>query len=121
EKPLEFIKAFENKQEMLRQEIIQARRKLDRVVIPDKMLEIVVRACIALNVDGHRPDIVNIRAAKTLTALEGKSQVTIEDVVRVSGMAMGFRTRRGGFEEPATLEEIDDVFKIIIDQIKETG
>ncbi|UCH01927.1 MAG: ATP-binding protein, partial [Candidatus Bathyarchaeota archaeon] len=90
EKPLEFIKAFENKQEMLRQKIIQARRKLDQVVIPDKMLEVVVRACIALNVDGHRPDIVNIRAAKTLTAFEGKSRVTVEDVVRVSGMAMGF-------------------------------
>ncbi|MDQ1279660.1 MAG: Magnesium chelatase [Thermoproteota archaeon] len=110
EKPVDFIKAFEEEQENLRQKILQARKTLKTVIIPDSMLEVVVRSCISLGVDGHRPDIVTVRTAKTLAALEDRSQVTAEDVSRVAGMSIGFRTRRGGFEEPATIEEIVRVF-----------
>ena len=38
------------------------------------------------------------------------SEVTAEDVLRVAQMAIGFRTRRGGFEEPATAEEVEEAF-----------
>jgi len=86
---------------------------LVNVTIPDRLLEVVVRACIALNIDGHRPDIVMVRAAKTLAAFEGLTEVTAENVLRVAQMAIGFRTRQGGFEEPATAEEVEEAFTII--------
>lgn len=110
ENPVDFIKAFEKEQENLRQKILQARKTLKTVTIPESILEVVVRSCISLGVDGHRPDIVTVRTAKTLAALEGRLEVTAEDVSRVAGMSIGFRTRRGGFEEPATIEEIVRVF-----------
>lgn len=118
ENPIELINAFEKEQEDLRQKILQARKILNTVTIPDSMLEVVVRSCISLGVDGHRPDIVTIRAAKTLTALEGRSEVNADDVSRVAEMSIGIRTRRGGFEEPATIEEIVRVFSSIM---KEKG
>jgi Mg-chelatase subunit ChlI len=110
ESPLDFIEAFRKEQAMLRERIIKARETLVNVIIPDQLLEVVVRSCIALNIDGHRPDIVTVRAAKTLAAFEGLTEVTAEDVLRVAQMAIGFRTRRGGFEEPATAEEVEEAF-----------
>ena len=101
---------------MLRERIVKARETLVNVMIPDQLLEVVVRSCIALNIDGHRPDIVTVRAAKTLAAFEGLTEVTAEDVLRVSQMAIGFRTRRGGFEEPATAEEVEEAFTMAMSQ-----
>jgi Mg-chelatase subunit ChlI len=111
ENPGEFVKALAKEQELLRQKILEARGLLDRVQTSDSILEAVVRSCISLNMDGHRPEIVAINAAKTLAAFEGRVEVTQEDVMRVAEMAVGFRTRRGGFEEPAAPEEIAAVFK----------
>jgi magnesium chelatase subunit I len=45
------------------------------------MLELVVRSTISLRVDGHRPDIVTIRGAKTIAALDGRTEVTRDDVL----------------------------------------
>ena len=116
ENPLEFVRIYEKEQEVLRQHIIQARNDLVNVTVQDEILNIVVRSCIVLNVDGHRPDIATVRAAKTLAALEGHKDVTIKEVLTVAGMAIGFRTRRGGFEEPATVEEVEQTFTQIANE-----
>ena len=108
--PLNFIETFRNEQATLRDKIIQAQETLLNVTIPDSLLEVVVRSCIALNIDGHRPDIVAVRTAKTLAAFKGLMEVTAEDILHVAQMAIGFRTRRGGFEEPATAEEVEEAF-----------
>ncbi len=113
EAPLDFIETFRGEQALLRERIIKARETLLNVTIPDSLLEIVVRACIALNIDGHRPDIVMVRAAKTLAAFERLPEVIAENVLRVAQMAIGFRTRQGGFEEPATAEEVEEAFTVV--------
>lgn len=111
EAPLGFINNYQTDQKNLQQKIVKARDSLNNVTVSDQILEIVVHACIELNIDGHRPDIVTARAAKTLTAFEEKQAVTVDTLLKVAKMAIGFRTRRSGFEEPATLEEVDDAFK----------
>ena len=108
--PLDFIDAFRMKQAGLREKIVQARKELVNVTVPDHLLEVVVRACIDLNMDGHRPDIVTVRTAKTLAAFEGRSEVTADDILHVAGMSIGFRTRSGGFEDPASPEEVEEAF-----------
>jgi Mg-chelatase subunit ChlI len=110
EQPLEFIKSFENEQENLKKRILETKALLDNVVVPETYFEAVARACISLKIDGHRPDIVIIRAAKTLAAFEGRSEVAPSDILMVADMAIGFRTRREGFEEPASFDEIQRVF-----------
>jgi Mg-chelatase subunit ChlI len=118
EDPIGFAKSFEAEQENLRKRISEARKILREVAVPDILLEVVARACIALKMDGHRPDIVVINSAKTLAALEGRREVSVEDVLRVARMAIGFRTRREGFEEPATAGEIQGAF---VAALKEKG
>ena len=114
--PLNFIETFRNEQATLRDKIIQAQETLLNVTIPDSLLEVVVRSCIALNIDGHRPDIVAVRTAKTLAAFKGLMEVTAEDILHVAKMAIGFRTRRGGFEEPATAEEVEEAFTMAMNR-----
>ncbi len=110
ENPLAFVKSFADKQEELRQKILGAIKILGGVKVPEAILESVAHACLTLNIDGHRPDIVIVRAAKTLAAFEGRLEVTPDDVMRVAPMAIGVRTRREGFEEPATPEDIKKAF-----------
>jgi len=111
ENPIEFAKSFEAEQENLRKRIQEARRVLRDVTVPDILLEVVARACITLKMDGHRPDIVIVSSAKTLAALEGRKEVSVNDILRVAKMAIGFRTRREGFEEPATAGEIQSTLE----------
>ena len=117
EDPLGFIKKYSKMEEKLRERILKARSNLSKVHVPDEIIEAVALSAIKLHLDGHRPEIVAVRAAKTLAAFEGRLTVTPEDVIRVSAMAVGFRTRGGGFEEPAPPSMVKEVFR---DSLKET-
>ena len=117
EDPIGFRKRYESKQLELRDRIIRAREFLSKVVVSEEIMSAVAQACIDLSVDGHRPDIIILRAAKTLAAFEGREKVMPKDVLRVAGMTLSHRTRRGGFEEPASPEEIQRVFGEAIESI----
>ncbi|MCS7369198.1 MAG: ATP-binding protein [archaeon GBS-70-058] len=108
ENPEAFRKKFEPQQEELRMRIINARNLLPKVKVPDKLLEVVSRLCIKLRVDGHRPDITIIKTAKTLAAFEGILEVNLNHIKTCARLTLSHRTRRGGLEEPATPQQIED-------------
>jgi Mg-chelatase subunit ChlI len=110
EDPVDFSKRWQGEQEELRKRIVGARDLVKEVEVPDSVMRAVASACIRLHVDGHRPDISTIRASKALAAFEGRVEVTPEDVMRVAVMAVGYRTRGFGFEEPAKPEEVRETF-----------
>ncbi|MCD6241128.1 VWA domain-containing protein [Candidatus Bathyarchaeota archaeon] len=114
--PEGFIKKFEPYQNELRERIIRARELLPKVKLDDRLLETICKACLELKVDGMRPDIVISKAACALAALENRTEVTIEDILVAAELTLSHRTREGGFREPATPEEIREVF---IAKIKE--
>lgn len=104
--PEQFLKKYEESQEELRRRIVQARKILPEVKISEHLLESICKACLDLKVDGMRPDIVISKAAITLAAFENRTEVTLDDVLVASELALSHRTRQGGFLEPATPEEI---------------
>jgi len=108
--PEKFYEKYRPMQEELRNRIIQARQMLEKVIIPDAVLEAICSACLDLKVDGMRPDIVIAKAAVALAAYENRTEVTIEDVLVAAELALSHRTREGGFLEPATPQEIREVF-----------
>ncbi len=108
--PEKFNEKYQPIQEELRSRIAQARDVLPKVEMPEKLLEVICKACLELKVDGMRPDIIISKAAKTLAAFESRTTVTINDVLVASELALSHRTREGGFIEPATPEEIRQVF-----------
>jgi len=108
--PEKFYEKYKPMQEELRDRIIQARKILEKVVIPDAVLEAICSACLELKVDGMRPDIVIAKAAAALAAFENRTEVTVDDVLVAAELALSHRTREGGFLEPATPQEIREVF-----------
>jgi Mg-chelatase subunit ChlI len=111
EDPVGFSERFREDQNSLRDQIVEARAILREVEVPLEYMEAIASACISLHVDGHRPDISTVRASKALAALDGRTQVSPGDVQRVAVMAVGYRTRGFGFEEPAKPAEVRDTFR----------
>lgn len=117
EDPEGFRERYKSKQEELRRRIIEARKLLPKVRVPDSLVRLTVRLCISLEVDGHRPDITILKTAKTLAAFEGRSVVEAQDVKRVVPLVLSHRTRRGGFREPATPGEMYKAFDEIYNEL----
>jgi magnesium chelatase subunit D len=108
--PEGFYGKYEPSQEELRNRIIQARKALKEVAFPEELITGISNACLELKVDGLRPDIVIAKAAVTLSAFENRKIVTKNDVLVAAELALSHRTREGGFLEPATPQEITEVF-----------
>jgi Mg-chelatase subunit ChlI/Mg-chelatase subunit ChlD len=108
--PEKFHEKWKPMQEELRNRIAQAKAALKDVVMSADILEGICKACLALKVDGLRPDIVISKAATTLAAFENRTEVTFNDVLVAAELALSHRTREGGFIEPATETEITEIF-----------
>jgi len=119
ENPIEFRKKYEEEQNKLKERIIKARELLEKVEVPEPILRAVARLCLSLNVDGHRPDIVIIQAAKALAAFSGRTTIEVNDIKIAAKLALSHRTRRGGFEEPASSDEIEQTLNKVISSLKD--
>lgn len=108
--PESFHEKYGPMQEQLRNKILRARKTLAKVTLQDDLLKTVSKACLDLKVDGLRPDIVIAKSASTLAAFEERTEVTLNDVLVAADLALSHRTREGGFLEPATPQEIVEVF-----------
>ncbi len=107
EDPDKFRDSWKNQQSELQDRIIQAKGLLNDVVLPDANLRAIAMACDALEVDGVRPDIIISKAAITNAALEGRTQVTLEDMKLASQLVLSHRTRRGGLLDPPSPEDVN--------------
>ena len=122
--PERFYEKYRPTQEELRNRIAAAKKILKDVAVSDELLRSISKACLDLKVDGLRPDIVIAKAAATLTAFEGRTQVTMDDVLVAADLALSHRTREGGFLEPASSQEISEVFSASVKklyQFEKTG
>ena len=115
--PEKFYEKNKPQQEELRNRILQARETLESVVIPNNLLESICKACLELNVDGLRPDIVIAKAASALAAFESRTEVALNDILVAAELALGHRTREGGFLEPAAPQEIKEVFAASVKKV----
>jgi len=113
EDPTTFWKNYEQGQELLRDRILRARRVLPRVKVSDEILGAISKTTTELRVDGVRPDLSVVKAARALAAFKGRDVVEPEDVLQVSELALGHRTRGGG-REPAGRQAIEQSFRDIL-------
>lgn len=104
--PAKFREKYNEEIQKLREQIENAKTILPRVRIDDYFLLVIAKLTTRLKVDGHRPDIVIALTAKTNAALEGREEVNLSDIEIAAILALGHRTRSGGYEEPATPTEI---------------
>ena len=71
--------------------VAAARMALPRLAWPDAVLQHAATLALAAGVDGMRADLVMLRAARALAALEGRHAVTPQDVDAVAELALAHR------------------------------
>ncbi|MGK7891564.1 MAG: magnesium chelatase ATPase subunit I [Leptolyngbyaceae cyanobacterium] len=104
--PKTYLGQYTNQQDDIQQQIINAQNLLKTVTIDHELRVKISQVCAELDVDGLRGDIVTNRAAKAIAALEGRSEVTVDDIQRVIVLCLRHRLRK----DP--LESIDSGYKV---------
>jgi len=104
--PVEYLNKHQRPQDQLQQKLVNAQDLLKSVQIDYDLRVQISQVCSELDVDGLRGDLVTNRAAKALTALEGRTEVTVDDIRRVILMCLRHRLRK----DP--LESIDSGYKV---------
>ncbi len=99
EEPQRMAEVYEDQESELSQKIIKAMELLPQVEITDEILMKIANVSIALSVDGHRSDLVMMKAAKTIAAYHGRTQVETSDVQECVDIALAHRMRRRPFED----------------------
>jgi magnesium chelatase subunit D len=115
--PEDFAKKTNAAQDELKARIIEARENLLKVEISERLIAVICAACVELKVDGVRPDIIIAKTARTLAAFENKKVVTPDHIAKAAELALGHRTREGGFLEPATPQEIRNALSIKLKEV----
>ena len=116
--PGNLIQQFQEESALYAQLILDARELLQSVQFPDFFLTVIAGACSHLKVDGQRPDIVILKTAIAIAALEKRSETVADDIFLAGELTLCHRTRDGGLLPPATSEEIKKAFAEMFDSIK---
>ncbi|NLL94733.1 MAG: VWA domain-containing protein [Thermoplasmatales archaeon] len=78
----------------IRRTIEAAKGILPSVTVPDRVIDTVVEACLSFGVEGHRGELSTINAAMALAALDGRNEVSDEDVSEALFLCLGHRRAR---------------------------
>ena len=108
EDPQAYSRSVEDRTREMRERIVRARELLPKVETDDSVLRAVVTITSSFGIDGHRADITMMKAARANAALEGRTQVTKDDIRAVAALVLSHRMRRRPFEEESfDYEELD--------------
>jgi len=91
ENPAALARQHAQEQAALSAALVAARAALLRLQWSDEVLQHAAARAIAAGVDGMRADLVMLRAARALAALEGRGDVTTGDVDAVAELALAHR------------------------------
>lgn len=106
--PARLLAEYEDREAGLRRMLLRASRGVEQVRVPEPMLALAVDLCIEAQADGLRPDLTVYRAARALTALDGRSEVSKDDVLNAALLALPHRQRRHPLQ-PQQAPSIDDL------------
>jgi Mg-chelatase subunit ChlI len=104
-----FHKLWQPHEEKLSRIIAQARTMVEKVTYTRRDLLSIAALTASLNVDGHRADLVILKAARAHAAYEGRSVITDRDIVLAAELALPHRIKHGPFHQseisPEQLQE----------------
>ena len=99
EDPVGFREEWMGSEDTLSQRIETARELVDSVSYKAENLHAIAALTSSLHVDGHRADLVILKAAKSHAAFEGRPAIDLTDIARAAELALPHRLRRGPFHQ----------------------
>ncbi|MFN4196580.1 MAG: ATP-binding protein [Caldimicrobium sp.] len=97
--PEAFLRKWHPAQEELAMRIINAQKLLKEIVIKEEVFYWIVEITGEINLDGHRADIVILKAARAYAAFNGNKEVKPEDIKKIAPLALKHRLKRLPFED----------------------
>lgn len=97
--PFNFYKLFHLDSIKISDKIVNARTLLSSVFIPNHLRTFITEICLQNNVAGHRADLAIERAACAHAALNGRIEVSSDDIIAVAPLALLHRIRNS--QEPS--------------------
>jgi magnesium chelatase subunit D len=111
EHPAAVLDGAQPSEQVLREGIAAARKRLTRLIIADSHLSIVAAISVEHHLDGIRGDLAMIKTARALAAWQSAPEIGEEHIRRAALLAVAHRTRRKAKSSPrasATPKPPDD-------------
>ena len=105
--PQGFVALWAAEDTKILRRLARAQAMLDRVTVPDAVLELAARLCMAIGADGLRGELTLMRAGRALAALERKAIVDRSHVTRIAAMALRHRLRRNPLDDSGSTVRIE--------------
>jgi Mg-chelatase subunit ChlI len=118
ENPETFREEWAAEEQILSQKIAAGREIVDEVEYTRRDLFTIASLTSSLHIDGHRADLVILKAARAQAAFEGRKHINQSDILLAMELAIPHRLRRGPFTEgqmnmaaiESQLEQINNEF-----------
>jgi Mg-chelatase subunit ChlI len=104
-----FRKQWLPKEDEISKRIETARELVDRVTYTSRDLLSIAALTSSLNVDGHRADLVILKAARAQAAFEGRTKINDHDIALAAELALPHRIKRTPFQQAEmTTEQLQE-------------
>ncbi len=118
--PDAFRAQWQSEEERLCRRIVRARQLLPQVTYQRTDLFTIAELSAGLGVDGHRSDIVILKAALAHAALAGRQTVTEEDILVAAELALPHRLKKQPFQETELrFEELEHRLEEVRNEVAE--
>lgn len=97
--PEKFKADWQEANEALRDKILKARKRLEKVVMDDSFLVLCSKLCMLLGTDGLRAELTLMRACRAYAALEGDKKTEAKHLRVIAPMALCHRLRRDPLDD----------------------
>ncbi len=105
--PTDFVAEWQPHEQELSQQIARARQLVEKVMYSSRDLLSIAALTSSLGVDGHRPDLVILKAARAQAAFEGRTRITERDIALAAELALPHRLKHTPFQQSAIgMEEL---------------
>src|SRR5277367_2823464 len=107
-----FCSDWSSENQLLKEQIVRAKEILPSVSLAEPLLNLISTICCELGVASLRADIVMNKVARTLAALEGRTQVNVADIREAAELALPHRKRLNPTDKPGVDDErLDSLLK----------
>ena len=115
-----FRQSFLPQEDALSHKIEAARDILDSVTFTKRDLLSIAALTTSLNVDGHRSDLVILKAARAQAAFEGRKSINEHDIALAAELALPHRIKRGPFQQmEISVEDLQERISQLEGQVNE--
>lgn len=97
--PEAFREEWLPKEQELSEQIEKARQLVDRVRYTSRDLLVIADLTAKMQVDGHRADLVILKAARAHAAFEGREAINPRDIALAAELALPHRVKAGPFRQ----------------------